>query len=164
MKAGLFCADPHFDQNKPSINLVSCSIKFLLSLQSLFESTFLDWTLLRWPVCDKHRYTTYFPYADSHSSLRNLSGEFISPNMCIYIYLHGHIKIPTIFFSWVGGGLRCHTWGCTKKLDGPCAIIQSWFSARSVCLSASISGISGRIENTTFCVSQDIQIEPRTGT
>lgn len=42
VRASLFCADPHFDQNKSSIYLVSWSIKFLFThgiLYVFFEST-----------------------------------------------------------------------------------------------------------------------------
>lgn len=107
-----------------------------------------------------------------HIQSRIKSKEFkwvISPNMYrneyIYICLHRHTQISMNFFSWVGGGLRCYMWGCIKKniLVGPCAVFQSWFSVCSMCLSASILGISGRIEHTPIYVSQDIQNEPRSG-
>lgn len=118
-------------------------------------------------LCDKHRYTTYFPNAVSHPSLRNVSGEFISPNMYIYIYLSIYTCTGTpefeLFFELCGGWVEVPHVRLHQKMVGPCAIFQSRFSVRSMCLSASILGISGRTEHTTFYVSQDIPIEPHTG-
>ena len=71
-------------------------------------------------------------------SPRNSSGEFISPNMYIYIYTcTGTSDFQLIF--WAGWGIG---WGPTReaapKIVGPCAKFQSWFSVRTMCLSVRI--------------------------
>ena len=89
----------------------------IIFLQTLFESTFLDWTLLRWPV---FMWQTPIHHLFSVSSLAPKSEEikrwvYFPKHVHLYIYLHRHTKISINFFSWVGGGLRCHMWGCTQK-------------------------------------------------
>lgn len=139
----------------------------------VFYTYFLNlpfWTKLccdHLSLYDRRRCITYFPYAVSHQ-VRGIQVSLFSQT-CIEMSISkyaftGTPKYQWIFFSWVRGGLRCHMRGCTRKmLVGPCAVFQSWFSVCSMCLSASILGISGRIEHTTIYVSQDIQNGPRSG-